>query len=180
MVSEGELVAQHHRSRLPYVESVLAEVWRLGPIAPIALNRGVEKETKLGGYTLKPGDLILPLIFSLTLDKEVWGEDVHTFRPERHLDEKGSMQLTMSFTMCQNDSFIDILNTEKMYIFGFGRRRCLGETVAKSEGFLFLANLLHHFKIKAGEGMGNLPDPRIPKDGFALGPRKFTAKFTQL
>ena len=55
-----------------------------------------------------------------------------------------------------------------------------GETIAKSENYLFLANLLHNFRLEPGVSLESLPDPTIPVDGLAIGPQKFTCRATPL
>jgi cytochrome P450 len=58
---------------------------------------------------------------------------------------------------------------------GQGKRRCIGENLAKSSLFLFFTSLLHVFNI---EPVGELPDLK-GKDGITLSPHPFSAKFTR-
>ncbi|XP_073733563.1 cytochrome P450 1A2 isoform X2 [Callorhinus ursinus] len=69
--------------------------------------------------------------------RKLWG-DPFEFRPERFLTADGtSINKTLS---------------EKVMIFGMGKRRCIGEVLAKWEIFLFLAILLQQleFSVPAG------------------------------
>jgi cytochrome P450 len=58
---------------------------------------------------------------------------------------------------------------------GQGKRRCIGENLAKSSLFLFFTSLLHVFNI---ESVRELPDLK-GKDGITLSPHPFSAKFTR-
>ncbi|XP_026633019.1 cytochrome P450 1A2-like [Microtus ochrogaster] len=66
-------------------------------------------------------------------------EDPFEFRPERFLtDDSTAINKTLS---------------EKVMIFGLGKRRCIGETPAKWEVFLFLAILLHQLEFSVPPGL---------------------------
>lgn len=69
--------------------------------------------------------------------RKVWG-DPSKFRPERFLTADGTA--------------INKTLSEKVILFGMGKRRCIGEVMAKSEIFLFLAILLQRleFSVPAG------------------------------
>ena len=69
--------------------------------------------------------------------RKVWG-DPFEFRPERFLTADGTA--------------INKILSEKVMIFGLGKRRCIGEVLAKWKVFLFLAILLQQleFSVPAG------------------------------
>jgi cytochrome P450 len=58
--------------------------------------------------------------------------------------------------------------------FGVGKRRCLGEALAKVELFLFFANLLHKFDIRSVDGDILSTKYRV---GVTLSPLPFKARF---
>nr|XP_048273178.1 cytochrome P450 1A2-like isoform X2 [Myodes glareolus] len=66
-------------------------------------------------------------------------EDPFEFRPERFLTE--------------DSTAINKILSEKVMIFGLGKRRCIGETQAKWEVFLFLAILLHQLEFSVPPGL---------------------------
>ena len=59
--------------------------------------------------------------------------------------------------------------------FGIGKRRCVGETVARTENFLFLTNLMKSFSFRPGPD-GKLPELR-PQAGLTNGPSHFWPKW---
>ena len=61
----------------------------------------------------------------------------------------------------------------KWFIFA-GKRKCLGESVAKTTLSLFLANIVKNFKLVKVDNV-SLPDPE-PLGGLTLMPRDFQFK----
>uniref|UniRef100_A0A3Q1B406 Cytochrome P450 1A n=1 Tax=Amphiprion ocellaris TaxID=80972 RepID=A0A3Q1B406_AMPOC len=67
---------------------------------------------------------------------DLWG-DPDTFRPERFLGPSGLLNKEL---------------TEKVLIFGMGKRRCLGDGFARLEMFVFLTTLLQGLRIEKVRG----------------------------
>ena len=103
--------------------------------------------------------MVFPNLYSMTQDPELWGNDVKEFKPERFLEGNNTFR-----------------NQWWNFTFGTGRRKCLGESVARTENFLFFANLLKNFKLEIPEGE-NLPTTE-PLDGLTIGPQHLNIKFT--
>jgi methyl farnesoate epoxidase / farnesoate epoxidase len=145
------------KPRLPYVEATLNEVWRYCNVAPFGPPRKVRKELEVGKYSIPAGTAIIYNTYSLHMDAEHWG-DPQNFRPERFLTEKGTFS-----------------PDEMTFPFGIGRRRCLGESLARMENFLFFSNLLLNFRFRQGEN----PAPTLePEAGFTNGPYPFLMEIT--
>ena len=90
------------------------------------------------------------------MDPEYW-KDPDVFRPSRFLVEK------------------KYVPDERNIPFGIGRRKCLGETLGRLQGFLFFSNLLHHFTIESPDGV---PPDLQPEAGLTYGPKPFPVLLT--
>ena len=90
-------VSYNQVKNLRYLEAILNETMRLFSFSGIGLPRVVPEGgmVVLGKYFPEGTVLSVPT-YSLHRDKEVWGEDVESFRPERWL-ERDSSALLKSF-----------------------------------------------------------------------------------
>ena len=80
----------------------------------------------VNGHLIPANTLISPVMTEI-LKGDHWG-DGKTFRPERFLDDQGKVR--------RDEHFIP---------FSIGKRQCLGETLAKTELFLFFTGLVQQF-----------------------------------
>ncbi|XP_016914993.1 methyl farnesoate epoxidase-like isoform X1 [Apis cerana] len=138
------------KDRLPYLKAVIAEVSRLANIGPTSIPHRAVKDSTFLGFEIKKNYTLLANFKSIHMDKEHWG-DPEIFRPERFINEKG-----------------DFINDSWLMPFGLGRRKCLGETLAKNTVFLFVACMLQrlHFMLPS-----NHPPPCLQGiDGFVIAP----------
>ena len=92
------------------------------------------------------------------MDPEYWG-DPETFRPERFLDSKTG-------TVIRKDQFVP---------YGFGKRVCMGESLAKAELFLFTAILIKNVFIGKPDHHP-VPDSRNDIAGLTRSPKPFHVK----
>jgi methyl farnesoate epoxidase/farnesoate epoxidase len=81
----------HVRDQIPYTEAFIMEVQRLASVLPIAPPRLVTSEITIGGYTLRKGVQVQMNLYAMHCNKEHWG-DPDVFRPERFLNEDGSIR----------------------------------------------------------------------------------------
>ena len=107
------------REKLPYIEAVIHESLRFRTVAPMGALHVTEKNTTLYNYTIPKDTVIISNLYTCHTDPNLW-ESPQEFRPERWIRD-GRFQ--------QNKHFIS---------FSTGPRVCLGETLARSELFLFL------------------------------------------
>ncbi|XP_048239862.1 cytochrome P450 2J3-like [Haliotis rufescens] len=141
------------RRCLPFMEALIMEVQRLADVVPFSVPHAPPQTTQFRGFTIPENTMLLPNISSVLSDPDVWGYP-ETFRPERFLDESGSVR-----------------RDEAVIPFFMGRRICLGESLARMELFLFLASLLKTFTFR-------LPEVEAPPDlegilGITRMPRPF-------
>ena len=144
------------RKNLPHLEATITETLRLSSVGSLAIPHKTTMDTTLQGYSIPKGTTVIPNLWSLHHDPEIW-DDPHAFRPERFLDEEGT------FVPPKADRFLP---------FSAGRRVCLGESLARMELFLVLARLLHSFKFENPPGC-DIPSLE-PIAGLVLMPRPFS------
>lgn len=145
------------KNKLSYIEAVLLEVQRFTHIAPLGAPRRVLEETTLAGYVIPKNTTVLIGLDTVLMDKEYWG-DPKTFRPERFLDDNNA-----------------ITNIEHFVVFGQGKRRCLGEQLARACLFTFFVGILQKFRLEAPED-GTIPTMEM-LPGILLSPKPYNIVF---
>lgn len=126
-VLTGSIPTYKQVRELKYVRMILNESLRLWPTAP-AFSLYAKEDTVIGGkYPIAKDDTVTVLIPQLHRDKEVWGQDVEDFRPERF----------------ENESEIP---HHAFKPFGNGQRACIGQQFAMHEATLTLGLVLKYFE----------------------------------
>ena len=144
--TEGSL-ANLAASRFPYTTAALMETQRISSIAGGSLPHVVRERTTLGGYHVRKGAIVQANIRFLHMDEAYW-VDPEGFRPERWIDAKDPTKIIA------HTHFVP---------FSVGKRRCLGENLAKAEYSVFAIMLIRNFSFKVA-------DPNRPptRDGHGL------------
>ncbi|XP_055701115.1 probable cytochrome P450 305a1 [Phlebotomus papatasi] len=142
---------------LPFTEAYLMEVRRFFNVVPISGPRRATRETNLGGYRVPKDVTILINLHSVHMDEDFWG-DPQVFRPERFLDDTGK-----------------ICNVERLMPFGQGKRRCLGDTLARACIFTFFTGIVEKFKLSTGP-QDEHPDVNL-LPGITLSPKPYKVLF---
>ncbi|XP_046968676.1 farnesoate epoxidase-like [Vanessa cardui] len=144
------------RARMVYTEAVLLETLRISSVAAVGIPHMALDDAKLGNYIIPKGTFVLLAIHDLHNGRH-W-KDPEIFRPERFITKEGNL-----------------IQDEWLMPFGSGRRRCIGEGLARSELFMFLTHLLQNFDLKLPEG-APLPSTE-PVDGVTLSAKDFKIIF---
>lgn len=146
------------RESFHYMEAFIMEVQRFFHSVPISGPRRALWPTQLGGYNIPKNTTILISLGSVLADEQHW-KDPHEFRTERFIDDAGK---------CYKDEYF--------MPFGLGRRRCLGDALARACIFSFLVRIVQHFHIVLPEG--ETPS-LILQPGIVLTPKPYQVKFVR-
>ena len=138
-------------ARLPYLDAVCKETLRIYPVAMLTFPRTVLEPTELIGYKLEVGQTLMGCIHLLHQREDIYPEP-HKFKPER-------------FEMRE-------FSTYEFFPFGGGKRRCIGEALAKLEMKLVLATIISHYELELKSDRPEVPARRgvtlAPKTGVQM------------
>ncbi|KAJ9563616.1 hypothetical protein OSB04_008776 [Centaurea solstitialis] len=138
-------------ARLKTMNMVINESLRLYPPAH-TVTRKVEREIKLGNYTVPANINIYISILALHHNQEIWGDDVLRFRPERFTN--GVARATKN-------------NPAAFLPFGMGPRTCIGLNFTTNEAKIALSMILQRYRFTLSSNYVH-----YPVDVFFLTPKK--------
>ncbi|KAI0033580.1 cytochrome P450 [Vararia minispora EC-137] len=118
------------RNDLPYVDALLKECLRWGPVAPIALPHRLMRDDVYDGYLLPEGSVIWANIWAMLHDSDKY-DSPEEFIPDRFLSSCGKEP--------EQDPGVAV--------FGFGRRICPGLHLAIEIAWIQIALVLAVFDI---------------------------------
>jgi cytochrome P450 len=119
--------------RLPYLDAVMRETWRLYPPAWL-IGREVVQPFEIGGYTLPRGVQLTMSAFTMHRDPRFF-PDPERFQPERWLDPAAAALPKFAY-----------------FPFGGGPRVCIGNHFAMMEIALVLATLMQQVELTVVPG----------------------------
>ncbi|NXR38441.1 CP1A5 protein, partial [Zosterops hypoxanthus] len=125
------------RGTLPYTEAFILEMFRHSSFLPFTIPHSTTKDTVLNGYYIPKDRCVFVNQWQVNHDEKLW-KNPETFSPERFLSADG--------TKVNKD------DGEKVLLFGLGKRRCIGENIARWQVFLFLATLLQQLEFSVCKG----------------------------
>ncbi|XP_022075235.2 cytochrome P450 1A1 [Acanthochromis polyacanthus] len=133
------------KTKLPLLEAFILELFRHSSFLPFTIPHCTSKDTSLNGYFIPKDTCVFINQWQINHDPDLW-KDPSSFNPERFLSADGTE--------------VNKMEGEKVQIFGLGRRRCIGEVIARHEVFLFLAIIIQnlHFHTLPGEPLDMTPE----------------------
>uniref|UniRef100_A0A1W7HBW0 Cytochrome P450 n=1 Tax=Scoparia dulcis TaxID=107240 RepID=A0A1W7HBW0_SCODU len=137
LTEENRQINESDISRLPYLQAVVKETFRLHPAAPFLIPHKAEADIEINGYVVPKNAQILVNVWASGRDPNTW-PDADLFMPERFVD--------------RNE--IDFRGRDfELIPFGAGRRICPGLPLAYRTVHLMLATLIQNFgwKLENGE-----------------------------
>ncbi|KAG8215103.1 cytochrome P450 [Butyriboletus roseoflavus] len=144
------------REKLPCLECIIKEVYRWNPPAPIGAAHRLIEDDFYNGYLIPKGTTVIANIWAMTHDPRVY-PDPTKFDPHRFAGERP----------CPDP---------RLFVFGFGRRRCIGEGFADSLVFLALSSIVSCFNIRRAIVDGKEVEPRVSYPYFVGHPAPFDTR----
>ncbi|NXP05543.1 CP1A5 protein, partial [Thinocorus orbignyianus] len=127
------------RGMLPYTEAFILEMFRHSSFVPFTIphRQVTTRDTVLNGYYIPKDRCVFVNQWQVNHDEKLW-KDPLAFKPERFLNAEGTE--------------VNKVDGEKVLIFGLGKRRCIGEPMARWQIFLFLSTLLQQLEFSVCGG----------------------------
>ncbi|XP_023317762.1 methyl farnesoate epoxidase-like [Trichogramma pretiosum] len=139
-----------YKDSLPYLNATIAEVSRLSNVAPTTIPHRAIVNSSILSYDVKKNWSVIGDLRSVHMDPNHWSE-ADVFRPERFIDPSGQF-----------------VSDPWLMSFGAGRRKCLGENLARISLLLFLARLLQKFQFSLAPNEG--APCLLGVNGFTIAP----------
>ncbi|KAL4218007.1 Cytochrome P450 1A1 [Mactra antiquata] len=141
------------KKNLTFTEAVYLEVNRIVSHLPFSVPHYTIMDAKIGEFDIDKGTVVILNLHSVHHDKKYWGNP-EISRPDRFLS---------------NDLELDQNKCAHVIPFGMGRRRCVGETMAKMNIFLSFAIIMQRLEFlkPPGEQLDLTPIPGLiyrPRD----------------
>ncbi|CAE6485500.1 unnamed protein product, partial [Rhizoctonia solani] len=128
VVGSDRLPSINDRARLGYIERIIQETLRWGPIAPLAIPHTCFQDDTYKGYYIPKGAIVFGNVWAMTRNESVYASP-DVFDPDRYLDP----------------------STPPSPVFGWGRRGCPGEHFGRASLFITIASVLATFNIGIGQ-----------------------------
>ncbi|KAK2103352.1 cytochrome P450 1 sub A member 2 [Saguinus oedipus] len=138
VIGRGRRPRLSDRPQLPYLEAFILETFRHSSFVPFTIPHSTTRDTTLNGFYIPKECCVFINQWQVNHDPQLWG-DPSEFWPERFLTAKGTA--------------LNKPLSEKILLFGLGKRRCIGEVLGKWEVFLFLAILLQQLEFSVPPGV---------------------------
>lgn len=143
VVGRERLVQESDLQKLPYLQAMVKEAFRLHPVAPLLMPRESARASEAFGYDFPAKSRVIVNVWAIGRDPRVWPEPL-VFNPDRFLQP--------------NLKHIDVKGQHfELLAFGAGRRVCPGVAMGVLVVQFVLASLLHSFD-------WSLPADMTPED----------------
>jgi cytochrome P450 len=133
------VVSWAEAQKLPYLDAVVKEAFRIHPAAGLPLERVVPPSgATIAGHFIPGGTIVGCSAWVLHGNPSIFGSDASHFRPERWLPKDGSIE--------EVDRIKEM--NAAMFHFGSGSRTCIGRNISLLEIYKVVPSLLRGFEVE--------------------------------
>lgn len=130
----GDVVPFTAANKLPYLDAVINEAFRMHPAVGLLLERITPPQgAKICGQFVPGGTVVGCNAWVLHQNKEVFGEDADEYRPERWMESEPARLSKMR---------------QSMFQFGAGSRTCIGKNISLMETYKMVPSFLRKFEVR--------------------------------
>ncbi|POW16399.1 hypothetical protein PSHT_06788, partial [Puccinia striiformis] len=136
-------VSYENYKQFVWTHAVVLEALRLHPSVPKNAKIALSDDKIPGGPTIEAGDMVRWSDWQMARDPSIWGDDCGDFKPQRWIDDTGSIKQFGQF---------------KFHAFNGGPRLCPGMNLAILEAVKVIVQVLREFELEFAEGwLENVP-----------------------
>ncbi|XP_059655475.1 geraniol 8-hydroxylase-like [Cornus florida] len=149
ILGKGSPVEESDIARLPYLQAIVKETFRLHPAVPFLIPRKVDANVEVCGYTVPKDAQVLVNAWAIGRDPSIW-TNPNSFMRERFLGTE-----------------IDVRGHDfELIPFGGGRRICPGIPLAIRMVHLMMGTLINSFDWKLEDGIA--PEDMNMEEKFGI------------
>ncbi|KAI0096931.1 cytochrome P450 [Nemania sp. FL0031] len=170
VIGASRLPTLDDESSLPYIRACVKESLRWMPTAVLGgVPHATTREDVYMGYRIPAGAGVVNNVYAIHMDESRY-PNPRTFDPERFLgDTQSAAEAALNPDPTARDHFV----------FGSGRRICLGMHIAERSLFIAISRMLWAFEFhpeKDSQGNDIMPDGETLTEGLSVHPKKFTTR----
>ncbi|KAK7264001.1 hypothetical protein RJT34_31602 [Clitoria ternatea] len=136
IIGKGKPVEESDIGRLPYLQAVIKETFRLHPAVPFLIPRKAVADVEIEGYRIPKDTQVWVNVWAIGRSSSIW-KNPNLFSPERFLNSE-----------------IDVKGHHyELAPFGAGRRVCIGLSLSMRMINLMLGSLINCFNWKLEDGV---------------------------
>ncbi|KAH7665222.1 Flavonoid 3'-monooxygenase protein [Dioscorea alata] len=140
VIGRSRLVSELDLAKLPLLQAIIKETFRLHPSTPLSLPRTAAEPCEVGGFHVPGGATLLVNVWAIARDPEVWSDPLE-FKPSR-------------FLLGGSHADVDLKGAHfELIPFGAGRRICAGLSLGLRMVTLMVASLVHGFDWALADGL---------------------------
>ncbi|KAG1815893.1 cytochrome P450 [Suillus variegatus] len=135
------------RASMPYINAIILETLRWFPVAPLGVAHATVNDDIYEGYYIPKGATVVPNARFMARNPDKYPN------PTRFIPERYMSKVTVEEPSTHSPTSDDI-----SFVFGFGRRICVGRHVADASLFAAVVNILTVFQLERAPGWNVEPD----------------------